>query len=374
MALVLLAGCNQMPTSGPSTETVNKTPGENLADASIQLIDIDESTVTQLSERRKRSSFADAFGQQAPLAPVLGSGDMVEVTIWEAPPAALFSGSSLDAHVSNTTSVTTLPTQMVDRDGFIAVPFAGRVHASGQSAHAVASVISERLRGKANQPQVLVKVAQNASATVTVVGEVANNIRMPLTAGGERLLEALAAAGGVRQPVSKVSLQLTRGSALHSMPLDAVIRDPRQNVALRPGDVVTALYQSQSFTAMGATGRQDEVAFEAEGITLAQAFGRVGGLLDNRSDPQGVFIFRFEPKSSLAWPREPVTTTADGRVPVIYRLNLRDPKSFFVMQGFTMNHRDVLFVSNSPAADLQKFLNLVSTVTRQVVYTNNNLN
>jgi polysaccharide export outer membrane protein len=170
-----------------------------------------------------------------------------------------------------------------------------------------------------------------------------------------------------------VTLQITRGTQLHSMPLEMIIRDPRQNVALRPGDVVTALTFSQSFVAMGATGKQEEIPFEASGITLAQAFGRVGGLLDSRSDPQGVFIFRFEDKGALPWPKEPVATTPDGQVPVIYRINLRDPRSFFVMQGFSVNNRDVLFVSNSPAADLQKFLSIVSTMTRQVVYTTNSL-
>lgn len=35
---------------------------------------------------------------------------------------------------------------------------------------------------------------------------------MPLTAKGERLLDALAAAGGVHQPVVKMSLQITHGS------------------------------------------------------------------------------------------------------------------------------------------------------------------
>lgn len=362
-----------MPTSGPTTERVNQANQASLDDALVQLVDVDEATIRQLSNRAQRSSFAEVFGQQSSATLVIGMGDTLEITIWEAPPAALFSGSSLDAHVSNNASVTTLPAQMVDREGLVTVPFVGRVQAAGLTSVALGNSIAERLRSKANQPQVLVRIALNASSTVSIIGEVANNVRMPLTASGERLLDALAVAGGVRQPVGKVTLQITRGSELQSMPLESVIRDPRQNIALRPGDVVTALTYSQSFTAMGATGKQDEIPFEASGITLAQAFGRAGGLLDNRSDPQGVFIFRFEPKAAVTWPRQPVASTPDGLVPVIYRLNLRDPRSFFVMQSFPISNRDILFVSNSPAADLQKFLGLVSTVTRQVVYTSNNL-
>jgi polysaccharide export outer membrane protein len=69
------------------------------------------------------------------------------------------------------------------------------------------------------------------------------------------------------------------------MPLIEIIRDPRQNIHLRSGDVVTALFQSNSFTALGASGRNEEIDFEAQGITLAQALGRIGGLQDMRFGP-----------------------------------------------------------------------------------------
>ena len=60
---------------------------------------------------------------------------------------------------------------------------------------------------------------------------------------------------------------------------------------------------------LGSTGRNEEINFEAQGITLAQALARAGGLNDARSDARGVFIFRFEPKAALDWPRQPVATT-----------------------------------------------------------------
>lgn len=152
-----------------------------------------------------------------------------------------------------------------------------------------------------------------------------------------------------------------------SLPLETVIRNPRENVPLRAGDVVTALYQPYSFTALGATGKNEEVNFEAQGITLAQALARSGGLQDSRSDAQGVFVFRLEKNDALKWPSQPVMTTADGKVPVIYRVNLRDPNSFFVSQSFMMDNKDVLYVSNAPITEIQKVLNLVFSVIYPVV-------
>jgi polysaccharide biosynthesis/export protein len=227
--------------------------------------------------------------------------------------------------------------------------------------------VARRLSGMANQPQVLVRVLQNVSQTVTVVGEVSASTRMPLTPKGERLLDAIASAGGVKPPVGKVTVQLSRAGRVLSMPLDAVIQDPRQNVFLQAGDVVTALFQPLSFTALGATGRNEEINFEAQGITLAQALGRVSGLRDTQADAQGVFIFRFEDPRLLGEGVKTTAATPQGRVPVVYRVDLKDPRSFLVAQNFPMKNKDVLYVANAPSAELQKFLNIVGSVLGPVI-------
>ncbi len=364
---LLLSGCAQLPTTGPSADQIH---GLRSGVGTVQVVDVDDAVARQLLSQRRPSLFSDTLGQEPGGGGEVGNGDSIEVSIWEAPPATLFGGSvSVESRAPASARGTTFPEQTVDREGFINVPFAGRVKAAGLSTHAVETEIVRRLKGKANQPEVLVRRTRNASALVTVVGEVATSVRMPLTASGERLLDALAAAGGARHAVNKTTVQVTRGAEFHALPLEVVIRDPRQNVLLRPGDVVTAITQPLSFTALGATGKNEEIAFEGQGITLAQALARAGGLLDMRSSPQGVFVFRFERESALKWPRQPVALTPDGRVPVVYTIDLRDPGSFFVMQSFPISNSDVLYVSNAPAAELQKFLNLVFSVTYPVLST-----
>jgi polysaccharide export outer membrane protein len=357
-----------MPTVGPSSEEIAASAA-SAAPGGIQIVDVDERVARRLLAQRRHRLFSEALGDSRRTQQPIGAGDTVEVNIWEAPPATLFGGGmALDPRSGLASSrQTTLPEQVVDRDGLLSVPFAGRIPAAGQSPQAVEAEIQRRLKGKANAPEVLVRVVRNGSATVTVVGEVNTAVRMPLTPGNERLLDALAAAGGVRQPVNKVTVQVTRGDSWHALPLDVVIRDPKQNVPLQAGDVVTAISQPLSFTALGATGRNEEIAFEAQGISLAQALARAGGLVDARSNPQGVFVFRFEAQGALDWPREPVLATPEGMVPVVYRVDLRNPASFFVMQSFAMANKDVLYVSNAPLAELQKFLNLVFSVSFPVL-------
>lgn len=370
----VLIGCtvplHTLPTSGPSAQRILEPPTvrddvqPKAVPGGIRLVAVNDSVSRRLATRAPRESFAEAFGPSVASGHRLGIGDVVEVTIWEAPPALLFATAAVPTDARGALSgarASSLPEQPIGALGMINVPFAGVVQAAGRTTDEIEADVVARLSGKAHRPQVMVRLLRNVSSNVTVVGEVATSQRMPLSPRGERLLDALAAAGGVRQPVGRVSLQLTRGATVRAMPLESIIRDPAQNVVLQPGDVITALHQPSSLTVFGATGRNEELSFEAQGITLTQALARAGGLQDQRADAQGVFVFRFEEPDALEGPG-PGATTPDGKVPVIYQLDLRDPASFFAAQSFPVRHRDVLYVSNAPAAELQKFLNIVTAI------------
>ena len=363
----LLVGCSSVPNSGPSTAQINKV-AESPEAVGIQVVDVTDDVARKLYSERSRGDFLSILGAGTAFSQQLGIGDTIEVSIWEAPPAALFGVTQTDIKsASSNARVTVLPDQTIDGDGNIDVPCVGAIRATGRTPSQLQKDIAGRLKNIAHDPQVLVKLSRNVTSYVTVVGDVANSDRMQLSARGERVLDALASAGGVRQPIDKITIQITRGKTVATLPLAAVIRDPRQNVPLRAGDVVTALYQPFSFTALGATGKNEEINFEAQGITLAQALARAGGLQDSRSDARGVFIFRLENADALHWPASPARVTADGKVPVIYRVNLRDPNSFFVAQSFMMDNRDLLYVSNAPVTEVQKVLNLVFSVVYPVV-------
>ncbi len=365
LAILAVSACAFLPTSGPSRNQVQTGAG-----AGIQIVDVNDGVARRLLESHASRLLSDALSGTPGNSDVVGAGDVLEVFIWEAPPATLFSLSTASSapsvgtpsSVANPSVVpsnaATLPAQTIASDGTIYVPFAGNTLVTGKSLREIEAEITRKLRGRAHEPQVLVRLIANNTAYVTVVGDVNNSVRMPLTPRGEHLLDALAVAGGTKNPVEKMTLQVTRGDGVYSLPLETVIRDPRQNIPLRAGDVVTALFQPLSFTALGATGKSDEINFEARGISLAQALARAGGLIDNRSNAEGVFIFRFESKQTLGFSAD-VPATPDGRVPVIYRVDLKDPRSFFVAQSFPMENKDVLYIANAPGSELQKFLNLL---------------
>lgn len=372
---VLLSACTSLGASGPSASAIAKAgsgraPASSQVSAPIQIVELSDGLARSVADATRQGLFSDILGEGFPVGTVIGPGDVVDIAVWEAPPAALFGTAGGEGKIGLATPsrATTLPEQMVDSQGRITVPFAGSIEAAGRTPQQIEREIVARLAQKAHLPQVVVRLVRNSAANATIVGDVAASMRVPLTAKGERLLDALASAGGTKQPVGKTVIQITRGNRIASLPLEHVIRDPRQNIILQADDVVTALYQPYSFTSLGAVGNSAEIPFEATGITLAQALGRVGGLQDSRANPKGVFIFRWEdPGAVQGFVPASAPSRADGRIPVIYRVNLSDPAAFFVTQNFPVRNQDVLYVSNAPGAELQKFVSILSQTAFSII-------
>jgi polysaccharide export outer membrane protein len=360
-ALIALGSCTMLSSAGPGRDELifasQQTP------AIARVVEIADDVTRKMRAAERRTLFSEAL----PVALRMPSytvrpGDVLEVSIWEAPPAALFGATVIDPRAGVTGArASVLPEQMVAPDGSINVPFAGQVRVAGRSPLQIEDEIARRLRGKANQPQVLVRVVRNASSTITIVGEVQQSQRLALSAKGERVLDAIAAAGGTRQPVHRVTVQVTRGSTVATMPLERIIQVPNENVLLAPGDVVTLSFLSQSFTVLGATNKNEEIPFEGMGISLAQALARSGGIQDARGDARGIFVFRFEDPKLVPEAQRPGPATPEGLVPVVYWLDMKKPEAFLVSQNFPVRDKDVVYVANAPAAELQKFLNILTS-------------
>jgi polysaccharide export outer membrane protein len=103
-------------------------------------------------------------------------------------------------------------------------------------------------------------------------------------------------------------------------------------------------------------------------MTLVEALAKAGGLQDQRADPAGVFLFRFEPPRVVnALGRPQLGTGPDGSTPVVYRLDLRDAKSYFLAQRFPIDDKDIVYVANADLNEIQKFFTLLNTLTGPVI-------
>ena len=365
--LVSLDACSTVPTSGPTREAVvdlGTTPN-----APYLLTPISDFSIQQLLRFPGPSLYGKFGDYRGPVEQTIGVGDTIQVTVFEAAGGGLFSQPVTTPNSPGSHSAQ-IPDQVVQRDGSITVPYAGRVKVVGETTPEVEKTIVDRLTGKAIEPQVIVTLSKNLSTSVTVTGEVVRGAREPLSARGDRLLDVVAETGGINAPADETFLELSRGGRTIRVPFQTLLNTPRENIYARPGDTLTLVRYPLNFTAIGATGKNDVVPFQAVGISLEEAIGKASGLIDDRADPEGVFVFRYEPIDVVRnFPGLTPDQAALNLVPVVYVINMRDPKSFFLARKFAMHDKDIVYISNSPFSDVQKLLALVGTVAAPVLET-----
>lgn len=376
LPILMLMGCDSLPTSGPSySKVIEVNESQQIPD--VNLVQLNYQTVQNLFKNQERQLFSGFEGlqEQDNYMGAANVGDMLEISIWEAPPAVLF-GGTFSADGQGSGHLTQLPAQMVNTNGTISVPFVGLLSVAGKTPEMIQSQIVSSLARKANQPQVLVRIVNNNSSDVTVIRQ-GNTMRMPLTSSGERVLDAVSAVGGSPADVQDITVQLTRGHQVKTLAFETLISDPTQNIPLRSGDVVSLLTTPYSFTGLGAVGSNQQMKFSTKGITLAEAIGKMGGLLDERSDPRGIFVFRYVPFNQLnlvqqkQWRTRGYDVGMD--VPTVYQVDLLDPKSLFLVQRFPIQDKDIVYVSNAPLAEFQKFLRMIFSLTSPVTSTIGNV-
>lgn len=187
----------------------------------------------------------------------------------------------------------------VSGDGAIELPLVGSFRAAGLTAEQVSAQVADRLRDRYVQnPQVSIFIVEFNSQKVSLLGAVQNPSTYPLV-GQRRLLQVLAEAGSLTQEAGKtlyVFRQTPDGrSARLTVPLNDLLLhgDPRWNIALVPGDVVSVppeeAFAVSVLGAINAPGvHKLPVGDEA---TLLKAIALAGGL-NERASKKGVQIKR----------------------------------------------------------------------------------
>jgi polysaccharide export outer membrane protein len=198
---------------------------------------------------------------------------------------------------------------------------------------------------------------------VTVIGEVKAAGRYSLAPSADRLLDVIAEAGGPVRAPGDLAVAVVRGERSFTAPYPLLMSEPDENVRLAPGDQVRLLYRPRKFSTFGALGKSLQIPIEDDELTLAGALGRTGGLDTNAANPASVLLFRFERPEVAARLGVTQAPTPKG-VPMVYRLNLRDPAGYLVANSFDVEADDLIYVPQADAAEARKFLQLVSTVAQ----------
>ena len=366
---LLCASCGPylLPGAGPNALVVNSQSTWN--GPPYGLVKLNPKTIQALEEYGPRSLTA-FFGDRRPPPEIkFGIGDVVSVTIFEAAAGGLFIPSEAGVRPGN---FVTLPNQPVDTKGFISVPYAGLVPTNDKTPSQVEQEIVDRIKNRAIEPQVVVALVTQNTSLVTVIGEVNSaNVpsgRIPAVPAGERLLDYITRAGGLRDQGQDLWVVVERHGRRAAVPFGSVIYEPGNNIWIWPEDTIYLYKEPQTYLAFGATGQQGQFQFSAGPqssawrMTLAEAIASSGGLLDLQADPGSVYVYRREPRA-LAELLGVDCSKMDGpTVPIVYSVSFVDPAGYFLATRFQMHNKDVVFAANAQAVEITKFVAFYDTL------------
>jgi polysaccharide export outer membrane protein len=350
-SVATVAGCG-LPRPGPNKREIFAGSVLEQGDAFIVTVN---ARVTRATSVVPSLGFSSSF-QKAGLvgSDTISPGDTLGITVFE--------NVKDDPLLGNTGQrVSQLSEVQVDGQGFIFIPYAGRIKAAGQTPEGIRQAIARKLDAQTPDPQVTVARLAGDGSSVTLSGSVAAPGTYPIERPTRTLASMLAKAGGVAVDPAVAIVRVTRNGQTGKVWLKDLWENPRLDIALRPGDQIVIEEDQRRFTALGATGSQSLVPFESETLSAIEALATVGGLQTAAADPTGVFVFRNE-QAEIA---NVVLGRSDlqGAQRMVYVLDLTSPTGMFEARDFLIRDGDTVYVTEAPYVQWNKTLAALTGAT-----------
>jgi len=318
ITLGLLAAC-ALPRMGPNKSEIFA--GSVLREGDAFILTVDD-RVNAIAAVAPALGFTAGFLNAGELgADTVRAGDTLGLTVFENVDDGLL--------VPRGQNTTVLEEVQVDGQGYIFVPYAGRILAAGNTPEAIRRIITGKLSDQTPDPQIQVRRLAGGGATVSVSGAVNDQGVYPIERPTRSLIAMLAAAGGVAVEPDIARVTVVRGNEKAEIFYNDLFDSPRNDIALRDGDSVIVKSDSRTFTA------------------LAQ----VGGLSSTTADPTGVFVFRNEPEEIS---EQLVGADVTGTQRVVYVLDLTRPNGMFMARDFAIRDGDTVYVTEAPFVQFSK--------------------
>jgi len=297
--------------------------------------------------------------------------DVLQITVWNHPeltnPAGELGIGGVQASVASPSG------RLVRSDGTIFYPYVGVVHVADETVEEIRQILTTRLKGYIESPQVDVSVAKFRGQLVYVTGEVLKPGVYPISDQGMTVLDAVNEAGGAfhqggASTNSSASLSftpdlehvtVTRHGHVRNINLRALLKrgDVSQNIRLQAGDIVHVPnnYRNKVFV-LGEVGKQTALVITEGRMSLTEAISEAGGFDQETSNPAKVFVIRG-------------TLTANAlkaKQLAIYRLDASSADAILLADEFELKSRDIVYVSTAEVVRWGRVLNQLSGTIQAV--------
>lgn len=338
LALLVLSGCAFAPGiyTGASTDDAPP-PGA--------LLSITPDLLQQLRAERNDDVPAQVkqlFG--APKPYTIGSGDIVNIVVWDHPQLALVGTGATGADTAVTTS-SVGNGYNVNADGRIQFPYVGEIKLAGLTEYQARDLVVKQLSKVIKDPNVTLRIQAYRSGRVYIDGEVRNPGLQAVNDIPMTLPEAISRAGGYTPLADRSAIAITRQgvTATVSIPqLTAKGISPAQ-IMLSSGDLVRVMSSEESKVfVLGEVLRPSSQTLRNGRLTLNEALGEAGGINPNSADPSQIYVVRTR-----------------AQQPEIFHLDAKSPQAFALAEGFELQPRDVVYVDPVPLVRWNRVISLI---------------
>ncbi|WP_186106947.1 polysaccharide biosynthesis/export family protein [Burkholderia gladioli] len=331
----------QQPVSIPLE---SGTTPDHRAALPIPVTNIDLSLIRRMHEmeRNGRSLAPDIVA--SPEAYTIGRGDVLQITVWDHPELALAQGASPQAAPRTADAP---PGFVVDQDGTLQFPFAGRFPVAGSTVEQVQAQLARRLDKTFNDPQVTVRIASFRAKQVYIEGEVHTPGSQALNDIPMTIYDAIGRAGGFSSTADQSRIVLVRDGIERRVDLVEMAEQGRNpsKIVLRNGDLVRVLSRDDSGVfVMGEVNKPVTALPMRDGrLTLSDAIAQAGSLNANTADAAQLYVVRGMQGEHLQ----------------VFHLDAHSPVAMVLANQFQLKPKDIVYVDGNALVRFSRVLSLL---------------
>lgn len=297
----------------------------------------------QQREKQTTQDISKLVGQGKPYG--IESGDILSIVVWDHPE---LSGAGFGANPDPAAAGagnTPTPGFVVEHDGTVNFPYAGRIKVAGMTEDQARNVVASKLAHYIRKPKVTLRVQSYRSKRIYVDGEVKTPGLLAINDIPMTLVEALNRAGGMLPTADQSQISLTRGGSTYRINLPQMVQrgvNPA-SIMLATGDVVRVMSRDESKVFVsGEVNSPKALTMHNGRLTLNEALGETGGINPLSGDSGQVYVVR---KSATE--------------PVVYRLDAKAPGALAMAEAFELNPKDVVYVAATPLANWHRTISQI---------------
>ena len=283
------------------------------------------------------------FGEPKPYT--IGPSDIIGIFVYDHPELLPNAGAVI-SQSADPTGISSAPGFIVDAEGQVFFPHAGRVRVAGLTETQAAQAISERIRRVIKDPQVTVRITSFRSRRAYVEGEVRQPGTQIFTDVPMTLLEAINRAGGITPTGDRSFVTLSRSQETVVIDLLRLqeLGVSANRIMLEPGDLVTVRNrEDRKVFVMGEILRPSALTMRNGNLTLSEALGEAGGPNLATANTSQIYVIR---------------NTAQAQ-PAIFHLNAGSPAALALAESFSLRPRDVVYIDPVPLVQWNRIISLI---------------